>query len=62
LYAAVGDTDVPMANATSCAAQLARHGTRAPVLDQGNVDHVGSFKAAEPKVARFFDAVAARGR
>ncbi|MEV0263821.1 alpha/beta hydrolase [Streptomyces sp. NPDC050617] len=62
LYAASGDTDVPMGNATSCAAQLADHGTRAPVMDQGNVDHVGSFKAAAPKVVRFFDAVAARGR
>ncbi|MEV0278771.1 alpha/beta hydrolase [Streptomyces sp. NPDC050610] len=60
LYAAAGDTDVPMANATSCATRLAEHGKRAPVLNQGDVNHVGSFKAAAPKAARFFDAVGDR--
>ncbi|KOG61156.1 hypothetical protein ADK38_42445, partial [Streptomyces varsoviensis] len=57
LYAASGDTDVPIGNATSCAARLAAHGAHAPVLDQGDLGHTDSFKAAAPKVTRFFDAV-----
>ncbi|WP_327356471.1 alpha/beta hydrolase family protein [Streptomyces sp. NBC_01304] len=54
LYAGAADTDVPIANARSCAADLADHGVRAPVLDQGPVDHFGSFKAASPKIVRWF--------
>ncbi|WP_093609147.1 alpha/beta hydrolase [Streptomyces indicus] len=58
LYASAGDTDVPIGNATSCAADLARHGVRAPVLDQGDVDHVGSFMKAAPQTVRWFDRLA----
>ncbi|MCX4822759.1 alpha/beta hydrolase [Streptomyces sp. NBC_01142] len=55
LYTASGDTDVPIANARNCARDLARNGTRAPVLDQGNVDHFGTFKSATPRIARWFN-------
>ncbi|MGW6528407.1 alpha/beta hydrolase [Streptomyces venezuelae] len=54
LYAARGDTDVPIQNARSCAAALAAHGVRAPVLDQGGVTHMESLGKAAPKVARWF--------
>ncbi|MEU7579039.1 alpha/beta hydrolase [Streptomyces sp. NPDC041068] len=54
LYAARGDTDVPMGNARSCAADLASHGVRAPVLDQGDVPHMESVGKAAPKIARWF--------
>ncbi|MBO1333135.1 alpha/beta hydrolase [Streptomyces sp. VRA16 Mangrove soil] len=50
LYAGEADTDVPIGNARSCARQLGG----APVLDQGEVDHFGSFKKAAPKIARWF--------
>ncbi|MFJ8824821.1 alpha/beta hydrolase family protein [Streptomyces sp. NPDC102467] len=58
LYAAAGDTDVPIGNARSCAAQLKRAGVRGPVpvLDQGAVDHFGGFQKAAPQVVRFFAA------
>ncbi|RII16980.1 Secretory lipase [Streptomyces sp. YIM 130001] len=55
LYASGADTDVPIGNAESCAEDLAAHGVRAPVLDQGPVDHFGSFRAAAPKIVRWFD-------
>ncbi|MFI1676574.1 alpha/beta hydrolase [Streptomyces sp. NPDC020607] len=54
LYAARGDTDVPIQNARSCAATLATHGVRAPVLDQGGVPHMESLGKAAPKIARWF--------
>ncbi|MEU1115223.1 MULTISPECIES: alpha/beta hydrolase [unclassified Streptomyces] len=57
LYAARGDTDVPIGNARSCAADLARHGVRAPVMDQGDVPHMRSVPMAAPKIARWFAAV-----
>lgn len=56
LYAAGGDRDVPIANARSCAADLARHGVRAPVLDQGaDTDHRGTAVRSAPQVVRWFD-------
>ncbi len=58
LYASAGDTDVPIGNAKSCAADLAARGVRAPVLDQGDVDHFGSFKRGGPKSVRWFDRLA----
>ncbi|MEU1493738.1 alpha/beta hydrolase [Streptomyces sp. NPDC005776] len=61
LYSAAGDTDVPMANARDCAADLARHGTRAQVVDQGGVDHNGTYLKSGPQIVRWFDAQAARG-
>ncbi|MFI1399277.1 alpha/beta hydrolase [Streptomyces sp. NPDC020681] len=57
LYTASGDTDVPISNARSCARHLAAHSTKAPVLDQGKVDHFGAFKSAEPKIVSWFNAV-----
>ncbi|MFJ4711972.1 alpha/beta hydrolase [Streptomyces sp. NPDC088785] len=50
LYAGEADTDVPIANARSCARQLGG----APVLNQGAVDHFGSFQSAAPKIAAWF--------
>ncbi|MFI6943006.1 alpha/beta hydrolase family protein [Streptomyces sp. NPDC050418] len=58
LYASAGDTDVPIGNATSCAADLAAQGVKAPVLDQGAVDHFGSFKKGGPQSVRWFDRLA----
>ncbi|MEU1196778.1 alpha/beta hydrolase [Streptomyces sp. NPDC005813] len=57
LYAGAADTDVPIANARSCARQLAGHGKRAELVDQGDVDHFGSFAVSAPQVVRFFDSV-----
>jgi hypothetical protein len=57
LYSATGDTDVPLANSRACAADLARNGVKAPVLDQGTVDHGGAFKKAGPEIVRWFDSV-----
>ncbi|MFF0742570.1 alpha/beta hydrolase [Streptomyces sp. NPDC004111] len=57
LYTSAGDTDVPIGNARSCAADLARHGVKAPVVDQGEVDHFGAFKKSAPEIARWFDAL-----
>ncbi|GAA1363817.1 alpha/beta hydrolase [Streptomyces beijiangensis] len=61
LYSASGDTDVPIANARSCAAQLAAHGVKAPVVDQGAVDHGGSAIKSVAQIARWFDRVEQRG-
>ncbi|WP_329116667.1 alpha/beta hydrolase family protein [Streptomyces sp. NBC_01465] len=62
LYSASGDTDVPIANARSCADQLAAHGVRAPaVVDQGAVDHGGSAIKSVAQIARWFDGVERRG-
>ncbi|MFI6640020.1 alpha/beta hydrolase [Streptomyces sp. NPDC050504] len=58
LYASSGDRDVPIANARSCAADFAKRGVRAPVLDQGNVDHGGTFMKAGPDSVRWFDRLA----
>ncbi|MFZ3570807.1 alpha/beta hydrolase [Streptomyces sp. BH097] len=51
LYAAAGDSDVPIGNAYSCARRL---GGRTPVLDQGARDHFGGFRSAAPKIAEWF--------
>ncbi|MGH4027975.1 alpha/beta hydrolase [Actinomycetota bacterium Odt1-20B] len=57
LYAGAADTDVPIGNARSCAADLGKNGVRAPVMNQGDVDHFGSVQVAAPKIARWFAAV-----
>ncbi|MFJ9115973.1 alpha/beta hydrolase [Streptomyces sp. NPDC102394] len=66
LYAGAADTDVPIGNADSCAARLAGHGEQVPVVNQGDVDHFGSFAVSAPQVTRWFDALSsppgARGR
>ncbi|KUM97619.1 hypothetical protein AQI88_06770 [Streptomyces cellostaticus] len=59
LYAGDKDTDVPIGNARTCARTLAAEGARVRVLDQGDVDHVGSYIAALPKIARWFGGKAA---
>ncbi|MFI7340286.1 alpha/beta hydrolase [Streptomyces sp. NPDC050085] len=56
LYAGAADTDVPIGNAGSCAAQLAGAGAgRIRVLDQGAVDHFGSFAKSAPQITRWFE-------
>ncbi|CAM5373903.1 hypothetical protein GCM10010329_15140 [Streptomyces spiroverticillatus] len=57
LYTSAGDTDVPIGNARACAADLAANGKKAPVLDQGEVDHFGAFKKSAPQIARWFNAL-----
>ncbi|MER0479601.1 alpha/beta hydrolase [Streptomyces sp. Edi2] len=53
LYTATGDRDVPIANARSCEKELAGHGTRATVVDQGaDAGHGASFLRSEPSIAR----------
>ncbi|MGW2176770.1 alpha/beta hydrolase family protein [Streptomyces sp. NPDC001732] len=60
LHSSSGDTDVPIANARNCAADLAAHGVEAPVVDQGTVDHNGTYLKAGPQIVRWFDGIAAR--
>lgn len=57
LYAAAGDTDVPMGNTRTCARTLAGQGARVRAVDQGAVDHFGSLAVSAPQVVRFFDGV-----
>ncbi|MFC8432296.1 alpha/beta hydrolase family protein [Streptomyces sp. NPDC057253] len=57
LYAATGDTDVPLANTRTCARTLAGQGARVRVVEQGAVDHFGSAVVSAPQVVRFFDGV-----
>ncbi|MGX1370418.1 hypothetical protein RKD19_005777 [Streptomyces canus] len=57
LYAASGDTDVPLGNTRTCARTLAGQGARVRVVDQGAVDHFGSVLVSAPQVVRFFDGV-----
>ncbi|MFG2795683.1 alpha/beta hydrolase [Streptomyces pseudovenezuelae] len=57
LYAAAGDTDVPLGNTRACARTLAGQGARVRVVDQGAVDHFGSVLVSAPQVVRFFDGV-----
>ncbi|GAA2358438.1 hypothetical protein SVIO_008450 [Streptomyces violaceusniger] len=61
LYAGAADTDVPIGNARSCALQLAAHQAHVPVVNQGEVDHFGSFAVSAPQVARWFNELAGRG-
>ncbi|WP_413753713.1 alpha/beta hydrolase [Streptomyces sp. R-74717] len=60
LYSSSGDTDVPIANARNCAADLAAHGVRAPVTDQGSAGHNATYMKSGPQIVRWFDTVAAR--
>ncbi|MEU6254065.1 alpha/beta hydrolase [Streptomyces sp. NPDC047043] len=57
LYAGDDDTDVPIGNTRTCARTLAGQGARVRVVDQGAVDHFGSFAVSAPQVVRFFDTV-----
>ncbi|WP_330318038.1 hypothetical protein [Streptomyces platensis] len=53
LYSATGDRDVAIENTRSCARQLADHGARATVVDQGaDADHYRSFLRSAPSIAR----------
>lgn len=61
LYAGAADTDVPIANARSCARQLGERGKPVAVVNQGDVDHFGSFKVSAPQVTRWFDTLGALG-
>ncbi|MFE7614063.1 alpha/beta hydrolase family protein [Streptomyces sp. NPDC057496] len=60
LHSSSGDTDVPIANARNCAADLASHGVRARVVDQGEADHNGTYMKAGPQIVRWFDRLAGR--
>lgn len=60
LYSSSGDTDVPIANARSCAADLARRGVKAPVIDQGSTTHNETYLKSGPQIVRWFDAESAR--
>ncbi|MFE5095007.1 alpha/beta hydrolase [Streptomyces sp. NPDC056638] len=60
LYSSSGDTDVPIANARNCAADLAAHGVEAPVTDQGSAGHNATYMKSGPQIVRWFDTVAAR--
>ncbi|MFJ8011584.1 alpha/beta hydrolase family protein [Streptomyces sp. NPDC096339] len=58
LYTGSADTDVPIANTRACAADLARHGVRARIVDQGpDADHFTTGMRSAPQVARWFDSV-----
>lgn len=58
LYTGAGDTDVPIANARACAADLARHGVRATVVDQGaDATHVVTAVRSAPQAVRWFDSL-----
>ncbi|WP_181139128.1 lipase family protein [Streptomyces sp. Ru72] len=57
LYAGAADADVPIGNARSCAAGLTGHGGRVRLVNQGQVDHFGSFAVSAPQVVRYFDSV-----
>ena len=60
LYAGAADTDVPVQNAGSCAERLAEHGRAVPVVNQGEVDHFGSFAVSAPEVVRWFGELSSR--
>ncbi|MFD4949988.1 alpha/beta hydrolase [Streptomyces sp. NPDC058409] len=60
LYSSSGDTDVPIANARNCSADLAAHGVEAPVTDQGSAGHNATYMKSGPQIVRWFDTVAAR--
>lgn len=58
LYVGGADTDVPAANSRACAADLARHGVRAKVVDQGpDADHTATAVRSAPQVVRWFDSI-----
>ncbi|MGW6977854.1 alpha/beta hydrolase family protein [Streptomyces sp. NPDC054932] len=58
LYAGTADTDVPIANSRACAADLARHGVPAKVVDQGpDADHTTTAVRSAPQVVRWFDSI-----
>lgn len=54
LYAADGDRDVTIGNTHACQTDLAAHGTIAPIVDVGNVDHNGSAMASVPLILDWF--------
>lgn len=61
LYTASGDTHVPIANAHSCRQQLAGHGVRADLTDQGAVNHFEAFQRSVPEIARWIAATRGTG-
>ncbi|MFG2997321.1 hypothetical protein [Streptomyces sp. NPDC048340] len=61
LYARGADTDVPIANARACAADLARNGVRARVVDPGpDADHFTTAIRSAPRAVRWFDSLSGR--
>lgn len=55
LYAATGDHDAPIANAYACQADLARHSVATPLVNVGDVDHIGSAILSAPAILAWFD-------
>ncbi|MEV7618236.1 alpha/beta hydrolase [Streptomyces sp. NPDC089799] len=63
LYTGAADTDVPIGNSRACAADLARHGVRAKVVDQGaDADHTATALRSAPQAVRWFDSLSRRVR
>ena len=56
-YAASGDMDVPIANATHAQQTLASHGATSEVIDIGEVDHTTSVVLSLPLVLDQFAAI-----
>ncbi|MEU8505107.1 hypothetical protein AB0C40_10345 [Streptomyces brevispora] len=46
--------------ARDCAADLAKHGVGAPVIDQGATSHNETYLRSGPQIVRWFDAAARR--
>jgi hypothetical protein len=53
LYGADGDRGVVFANSLQCQAALSAHGTRAALIDVGDVDHNTSAERSVPPVLQF---------
>ncbi len=58
IYAASGDQDVPIANATYCQRRIRAAGGAADVIDLGMIDHSASAPRALPMVLAGFDRAA----
>ncbi|MFC1413170.1 hypothetical protein ACEZCY_29230 [Streptacidiphilus sp. N1-12] len=54
LYDADLDRDVAVADTLSCQHSLAANGVTAPIVNAGNVDHIGSALASYPKILHWF--------
>jgi hypothetical protein len=57
LFAASGDPDVAIDFSRQCRTQLAARGSRAELVDVGDIDHIGSNIAATAQVLAWFSAL-----
>lgn len=60
LYAASGDTDVPIKNSENCRDQFRAHGVDVPLIDVGDVTHEPSGFRSLPQVVAWFRTLARR--